>query len=364
MTKIKHILTELESFAPPFYQESWDNSGLIVGDKTEDVRAILLTVDVTEAVVDEAIAKGVNLIIAHHPIVFKGLKQLIGQNYVERVVIKAIRNNIAIYAMHTNLDVMPEGVSFKMAERLSLQNIKTLDVSNHKLNKLVVYTPKTHEEKVRSAILDAGAGHIGNYDFCSFNTSGTGTFRALEGSKPFVGEQNKIHHEEEIRMETIFPLHLKSKILNALLTTHPYEEVAYDIYQMEQKDQSVGLGKIGQLKEPMDELAFLKLLKTQFNLQKLRHSPLLGKKIKRVAVCGGSCSFLIQKAKQQADILVTADVKYHEFFDAENELVIADIGHFESEQFSKDIFYDIISKKFSNFAVHFSEINTNPINYL
>ena len=364
MTKIKELIAELEKVAPLSYQESWDNSGLLVGNNSAQVSAVLLTVDVTEAIVEEAISKKANLIIAHHPIIFKGIKSLTGRNYVERTVIKAIKNDIAIYVMHTNLDVFPEGVSYKMAEKLSLKKIKTLDVTSDNLKKIAVFVPKTHEKKVREAILNAGAGHIGNYDNCSFNSEGIGTFQALEGSNPFVGKKNEIHFENEIRIEAIFPSNLKNEIIQAMLAAHPYEEVAYDIYTLDQKDNSIGLGKVGELAEAMEEKDFLQLLKKKFNLQNLRFSPLRNKKIKKVAVCGGSCSFLIQKAKQKADVFVTADIKYHEFFDAESELIIADIGHFESEQFSKDIFYDIISKKFSNFAIHFSEINTNPINYL
>lgn len=364
MTKIKELIAELEKEAPLSYQESWDNSGLLVGDNSLTISSVLLTVDVTEDVVEEAINKKANLIIAHHPIIFKGLKSLTGKSYVERTVIMAIKNNIAIYVMHTNLDVFPKGVSYKMAERLSLENIKTLDITSDYLKKLIVFVPKTHEDKVREAVLNAGAGRIGNYDNCSFNSEGTGTFKALEGSKPFVGKQGEIHSEEEIKIETIFPSNLKNEIIQAMLAAHPYEEVAYDIYTLDQKENTIGLGKVGQLPKAMDEKEFLLLLKKQFNLQNLRHTPLRGKKIKKVAVCGGSCSFLIQKAKQKADIFITSDVKYHEFFDAEKDLIIADIGHFESEQYSKDIFYDIISKKFSNFAIHFSGINTNPINYL
>lgn len=364
MTKIKELISTLEKSVPLSFQESWDNSGLLVGDNSKNITSILLTVDVTEAVVDEAISKKSNLIISHHPIIFKGLKSFTGKTYVERTVIKAIKNDIAIYTMHTNLDVMEKGVSYKMAEKLSLKNIQTLDITSDFLKKLVVFVPETHEDKVRTAILDAGAGHIGNYDQCSYNINGKGTYRALEGSKPFVGKLNKIHTEGEVRIETIFPEHLKDNIIQSLISAHPYEEVAYDIYTLDQKDKSIGLGKVGELNKSIDEKEFLKILKKEFNLTNLRHSPLLGKKIKKVAVCGGSCSFLIQKAKHKADIFVTADIKYHEFFDAENDLIIADIGHFESEQFSKDIFYDIISKKFSNFAIHFSEINTNPINYL
>ncbi len=364
MTKIKHIIAALEKEAPLSYQESWDNCGLLVGNNNNEISSILLTVDVTEQVINEAINKKTNLIIAHHPIIFKGLKSLTGKNDVERSVIKAIKNDIAIYAMHTNLDTFPKGVSYKMAEKLSLKNIQTIDITSSKLKKLVVYVPKSHADKIRKAILEMGAGHIGKYNQCSFNTEGKGTFRALENSKPFVGEIGEIHTENEIRIETIFPPHLQNEIVQNMLSAHPYEEVAYDIYTLDQKDKSIGLGKIGELSEAIDEKDFLLKLKQIFNLQNLRHSPLTGKKIKKVAVCGGSCSFLIQKAKRKADIFVTADIKYHEFFEAENDLLIADIGHFESEQYSKDIFYDIISKKFSNFAIHFSEINTNPINYL
>ncbi len=364
MKKIKELIAVLEKEAPLSYQESWDNCGLLVGNVENKITSVLLTVDVTEQVIDEAINKDSNIIIAHHPIIFKGLKSLTGKNDVERSIVKAIKNDIAIYAMHTNLDTFPKGVSYKMAEKLSLKNIQTIEVTSARLKKIVVYVPKSHVTKVRKAILDSGAGHIGKYDQCSFNIKGEGTYRALENAQPFVGKIGEIHTEDEIRVESIFPTHLKNKIIQSMISAHPYEEVAYDIYTLDQKDQSIGLGKIGELSEPIDEKEFLLKLKQIFNLQNLRHSPLTGKKIKKVAVCGGSCSFLIQKAKRKADIFVTADIKYHEFFEAENDLLIADIGHFESEQYSKDIFYDIISKKFSNFAIHFSEINTNPINYL
>jgi len=364
MAKIKELISVLEKTVPPSYQESWDNSGLIVGNTENEISSVLLTVDVTETVIDEAIQKNANFIIAHHPIIFKGLKSLTGKNYVERTIIKAIKKDIAIYAMHTNLDVFSKGVSYKMAEKLNLNHIETLDIASGELKKLVVFVPKSHAEKLRLSLFEAGAGHIGNYDSCSYNTEGLGTFKALSGSKPFVGEIGKLHREEEVRIEMIFPIHLQNKIVQNLKKEHPYEEVAFDIYSLDQKDSRIGLGKIGELKEAMDERDFLQVLKTKFNLQNLRFSTLLNKKIKKVAVCGGSCSFLIQKAKTKADVFVTADVKYHEFFDAENDLVIVDIGHFESEQYSKDIFYDIISKNFSNFAIHFSEINTNPINYL
>ena len=364
MTKIKEFLSVLEEESPLSFQESWDNSGLLVGDSSNNITSVLLTVDVTEPVLDEAIEKGANVIIAHHPIIFKGLKSLTGKDYIERTIIKAIKNDIAIYAMHTNLDTIPKGVSYKMAEKLSLKNIKTLDITSAQLKKIVVFVPLSHENIVKEAIFKAGAGHIGNYDQCSYSTNGEGSFRALAGAKPFVGELNKIHTEKEVRIESVFPAHLKNKIIQALIKAHPYEEVAYDIYTLDKRNEEIGLGKVGDLEKEMSEIDFVELLKQKFHLQNLRHSPFLGKKIRTVAVCGGSGSFLIKKAKQKADIYVTADIKYHEFFDAEDQLVIADIGHYESEQFSKDIFYDIISEKFTNFAVHFSETNTNPIKFL
>ena len=364
MTLIKDIISVLEKVAPLSFQETWDNSGLLVGDDSNKINSVLLTLDVTEDVVNEAIKKGSNLIIAHHPIIFKGLKSLTGKNYVERTIIKAIQNNISIYAMHTNLDVIEKGVSYKMAERLSLKKIETLDVTSDFLKKIVVYVPSSHTQKVKDAIFEAGAGFIGNYDMCSYSSKGEGSYRPLENSKPFIGEIGSLHKEPETKLETICPTNKLNTVIKALINAHPYEEPAYDIFTLDKKDNNIGLGKIGVLEKEMSEDDFLLLLKKQFGLQNLRYSPLLGKKIKKVAVCGGSCSFLIQKAKGLADILVTSDVKYHEFFDAENKLVIADIGHFESEQFSKDIFYDIITKNFTNFAVHFSETNTNPIKYL
>lgn len=364
MTKINELIFELEQRVPVSYQESWDNSGLIVGDKSQEISSVLLTVDVTEDVVEEAIERGANIIIAHHPIIFKGLKGLTGKNYVERTVIKAIKNDIAIYAMHTNLDVMPFGVSFKMAEKLKLSNLQTLDIASNNYKKIVTFVPEQQADEVREALFSAGAGRIGDYDNCSFNTSGTGTFRGLDNSNAFVGKKGELHKEAEVRIESIFPSHLQNNIVQALKDTHPYEEVAFDIYTLDQNENNIGLGQVGELEKAMEEKEFLQYLKATFGLQNLRYSTLLGKPIKTVAVCGGSCSFLTQKAKSVADVIVTADVKYHEFFDAEKDIIIADIGHYESEQYSKEIFYDIISKKFSNFAVHFSEVNTNPINYL
>ncbi len=360
--KLYEIISVLENFAPPAYQESYDNSGLLVGDRNAEINSALLCIDSTEDVIDEAIENNISLVIAHHPIVFGGLKRFTGNNYVERTIIKAIKHNIAIYAAHTNLDSVQNGVNFKIAEKIGLQNVKVLSPIEKNLRKLVTFVPKLHLEKVQNAVFEAGAGKIGNYDQCSFNLNGTGTFRGLTGANPFVGQVGTLHFEEEVRLETIFPKHLQNKILTALLNAHPYEEVAYDIYSIENDNDSVGIGVVGNLPQAMEELEFLQNLKNIFEVKLLKHTPLLNKPIQKVALCGGSGSSLLKNAiRCGADIFISADFKYHQFFDAENKLIIADIGHYESEQFTKEIFYEILTKKFPNFAVQFSKKNTNPV---
>lgn len=363
--KISEIVSFMDKLAPLQLQEHYDNSGLIIGDRNRLCTAALLSIDVTEEVVSEAIDKGANLIIAHHPIVFSGLKKITGRNYVERTVIKAIKSDIAIYACHTNLDVMPAGVSKKMCYKLGLSNCRPIDPTKNLLKKIVCYVPVDYAEKVRKAMFDAGAGKIGNYDCCSFNTDGLGSFRANEAATPFVGEKGSVHYEKEVRIESIFPKYQEREIVRQMLKAHPYEEVAYDIYPLTNDMGTIGLGMIGTLETETDELEFLKQIKTCFQAPCLRHTPLLGKKVKTVAVCGGSGSSLLQEAiAAGADVFLSADFKYHQFFDAENQIVIADIGHYESEQFTKEIFYESLSEKFPNFALHFSNVNTNPINYL
>ncbi len=362
--EIKKIISEIEKFAPLVYQEDYDNSGLIVGDKNNICKAVLLSIDVTEEVVDEAIEKGANLIISHHPIIFSGLKRITGANYIQRTVIKALKNDIAIYASHTNMDNVYSGVNGKICEKIGLKNCKILQPTKGNLKKLVTFIPVEHADNVRNAVLEAGAGNIGNYDFCSYNTDGKGTFRASEKATPFVGEKNEIHSEKEIRFETIFPIHLKSQVISALLKAHPYEEVAYDIYSLDNQYDNVGAGMIGDLEQEIDEKEFLRKLQQIFKVNVIRHTPFLNKKIKKVALCGGSGNFLLQQAiHKNADIFISGDFKYHQFFDAESRILVADIGHFESEQYTKDLFYDILTKKFPNFAINLSEINTNPVNY-
>lgn len=361
---IKDITDFIENLAPVQLQETYDNAGLIIGDKNTEINQILVCLDVTENIVDEAIEKKCQLIISHHPLIFKGIKKINGNNSIEKIIIKAIKNNIAIYAVHTNLDNVINGVNSVLAEKLGLKNQRSLQPKKDIFRKLVFFCPVIHVDRVRKAIFEAGAGKIGNYDSCSFNTEGEGSFKAMENANPFVGEPGKLHFEKEIRIETIYPFYLESKIIEALLQSHPYEEVAYDIYKLENYFSQIGSGIIGEIDET-DELNFLSQIKNISNCKCIRHSDLLDKKIKKVAICGGSGSFLIKDAiAAKADIFISGDIKYHDFFEAENKILIADIGHYESEQFTKDLLYTFITKKFPNFAVLISENNTNPIHYL
>ncbi len=362
---LSKITSIIENVAPLQLQESYDNAGLIIGNAKMDINKALICFDVTEEVLDEAISIGANLIISHHPIIFGGIKKLNGKNYVERIVLKAIKNDIALYAAHTNLDNVIAGTNKILAEKLGLKNVKTLSPQSSMLNKLVVFVPKSHKEKVEQAIFDAGAGSIGKYDSCSFQAEGQGTFRAMEGSNPFVGNIGELHHEQEVRIETVFPKHIKGRIISAMLSAHPYEEVAYDIYNLENKIDDIGAGIIGNLENEADELSFLNKLKEITNAQGIKYTNILGNKIKKVALCGGSGAFLINKAKSAgADIYISGDIKYHEFFDADNSMIIADIGHYESEQYTTALLFSIIKEKLPTFAFQISGINTNPINYL
>jgi dinuclear metal center YbgI/SA1388 family protein len=361
---LKTIITELELFAPLAYQESYDNCGLLTGYKEQEVSAALLCLDCTEAIVDEAILKKCNLIIAHHPIIFSGLKKLNGNNYIERTIIKAIQNNIAIYACHTNLDNVKSGVNKKIADKLGLTNLQILAPKNSLLKKLVTFVPASHLQTLRESLFHSGAGNIGNYDSCSFMVEGEGSFKGNEQSNPFIGERGKLSLERETRLELIYESVNEGNILSALKQNHPYEEVAYDIYQLENSYQNIGSGMMGELKTPISEHEFLDLLKSVFKVNFLKHTTLLNKPVQKIALCGGSGSFLLKNAiNSKSDIYISSDFKYHEFFDAENKILVADIGHYETEQFTPEIFYEIISNKFPTFASYLTETNTNPVNY-
>jgi dinuclear metal center YbgI/SA1388 family protein len=362
--QIGEITGFLESLAPPFLQEPYDNSGLLTGHKSWECSGVLVSLDATEDVIAEAKAKGCNLVVTHHPIIFSGLKKITGSNYVERAVISSIKHDIAIYAIHTNLDNILSGVNAKMAEKLGLNHCSVLKPKPAVLKKLYTFVPSAHIEVVRTAIFEAGAGHIGHYSECSFMAGGTGTFKAGEGSNPFVGEINKRHTEEELKLEVIFPAWLEYGLIKALKESHPYEEVAFDIISLDNQTDQYGSGIVGELAQPVTEVEFLNLLKQQFGLTTLRHTPLLNKPIKKVALCGGAGSFLTKTAiAAGADIFITADIKYHEFFDADGKMVLADIGHWESEQFTIDLLADNLKQKFPTFAVLKTGVKTNPVHY-
>lgn len=362
---VQSICNILEEFAPLSLQESYDNAGLLVGSPQMEITGILVCIDVTEEIIAEAINKKCNLILSHHPLIFSGLKKLTGQNLTQRCVIQAIKNDIAIYAAHTNLDNVQGGVNSKIAEKIGLQNTSILQPKDSCLLKLVTFVPQNYAEKTRKALFDAGAGHIGNYDSCSYNMDGYGTFRANGQANPFAGSIGKLHTEPETRVEVILPVYRKRAVLNALLKEHPYEEPAYDIIALENQWREAGSGIIGELAEPEEEEAFLLRIKKIFQVGVVRHTCLSGKKIRRVVLCGGAGSSFLQDAiRAKADIFISGDFKYHEFFNADGQIVIADIGHYESEQFTKEVFCEIIRKKLPNFAIQISDIKTNPINYL
>jgi len=364
MTFIKEILAELEKLAPLPYQEDYDNAGLLVGAPDTEVTGILFTLDITEDIVEEAIRKQCNLIVAHHPVIFKGLKKLNGKNYVERTVIKAIKNDIALYATHTNLDHVTGGVNWQIANRLGLQNIKVLAPKRQILSKLAFFCPVENTQEVLQALFKAGAGEIGEYRNCSFRSEGLGTFLPSENANPVIGGRGKLETAQEHRVEVMLPSHLQTQVLSALKRTHPYEEVAYYMSTLENENQEVGAGAIGELPEPLEAADFLNHLKNSMQASVIKYTEPTGKAIRRVAVCGGAGSFLLRNAiSAGADAFVTADYKYHEFFDAERRTMICDIGHYESEVFTKNLLHDYISGKFSNFALCLSEISTNPVRY-
>lgn len=365
MITIREVIDFLESWAPRAYQESYDNSGLLTGDRAWTVRSILTTLDCTEAVVDEAIQTGSNLIVAHHPIVFKGLKKLTGQNYVERTLIKAIKNDIAIYAIHTNLDNVATGVNKRIADKLGLKNLQILDPKRDTLSKLTTFIPRTHQSQVMAALHEAGVGQIGNYQDCSFRVDGVGYYRPNEKANPFLGTAGQLETTEEVRVEMIFPTHIQDQVLMALRSAHPYEEVAYYVSRLDNENQEVGSGLVGQLDTPEEPIEFLKRLKNVMSASCVRYTQPVKSQISKVALCGGSGSFLLPKAiSTGADVYVSADFKYHEFFDADNRIMIVDIGHYESEQYTKELLAEVLREKFPTFAINFSKQVTNPTRYI
>ncbi len=365
MSTIKDIIAVLEQMAPLAYAEDFDNVGLLVGDTNNEATGVLVCHDALETVIDEAISNKCNLVVCFHPILFSGIKKITGKNYVERAVIKAIKNDIAIYAVHTALDNHQNGVNKIFCDALGLINTKILVPKQNFIQKLVTYTIAENAGQLRNALFDAGAGKIGNYEDCSFNSKGIGTYMGNENSNPEIGERFEFVEADEIKIEVVFEKHLQSKILKALFSNHVYEEIAYEVYDLQNTHQNIGLGMIGELSTEMKEIDFLNMVKEKMHCEAIRHTQLLGKPIKKVAVLGGSGSYAIKNAIQAgADAFLTADLKYHNFYEAENQLLLADIGHFESERYTKNYIVDYLTKKMPNFAIVLSQINTNPVKYL
>ncbi len=362
--KINQLITALESIAPLAYQEAYDNSGLITGSIEMDCKGILCTLDATEEVIQEAISKGCNLVVAHHPILFKGITKINGKNYVEKALILAIKNDIAIYAIHTNLDNILGGVNSAIAQKIGLTNTKILLPTSKNLVKLITFAPKEYANTILQALFEAGAGNIGNYSEASFSIEGEGSFKGSANSNPTIGEKGIRTLLNEQRIEVILPSYLQEKVVSALKKSHLYEEVAYDLIPLNNENQLVGSGVIGELESEMNEIDFLNQIKAAFGLKIIKHTSLLNKKINTIAICGGTGSFLIPVAKAaKADFFISSDIKYHEFFEAENQIVIADIGHWESEQYTTDLIFALLTTKFPNFAVLKSATYTNPVCY-
>lgn len=361
--KISEIIQCIESIAPLSLQEDYDNSGLLTGNPEWECSGVLCTLDVTDEVLHEAIARQCNCIVAHHPVIFRGLKKLTGANLVERIIIGAIKADIAIYAAHTNVDNIVTGVNGRIADRLGLKNRQVLSPGQGVLKKLYTFVPADHLEKVREALFSAGAGNISNYTECSFTHEGTGTFKPAPDTNPYSGTIGQRQEEREIKVEVILPAYAERKVIAALLRSHPYEEVAYDLVSLDNVHQGTGSGLVGDI-DPIEEKDFMQLLRERFEVAAVRHTAPAGRQIKRVAVCGGAGSFLVSSALSTgADVFVSADFKYHEFFLADGRIMICDIGHYESEQFTTGLFVDILLQKFPTFAVLKSEVNTNPVRY-
>ena len=360
--KLNKIIECLENWAPPSLQEEYDNSGLIIGIKQNEIKGILVTLDCTEEVIDEAIKKKCNLIISHHPLIFRPIKKITGSNYVERSILKAIKNSIAIYSIHTNLDNIITGVNSKIADKIGLKNIEILNKKSNLLSKIEFYVPKDYKENMLKKLFKIGAGKIGNYDSCSFQSEGLGTFRPDNNASPFIGKSNKFQNSNEVKVELLFENHLEKELISCLKKSHPYDEVAFYITKINNKSKLIGSGIVGNLK--IDTSSLLKKLKKVFKSKVIKHTILNKKNVNKIAICGGSGSFLINKAlENNSDVFITSDLKYHDFFEGDSKMLIIDIGHYESEQFTKELIFEYLNKKLVNIAVHLSKINSNPIKY-
>jgi dinuclear metal center YbgI/SA1388 family protein len=364
MPLIRDIINVLETAAPLHLQESYDNAGLSCGNPYLECSGALVALDLTMEVIHEAILHNKNLIITHHPPIFKGIKQLVYGDAVSDLLIACIKNDICVYASHTNLDNVLQGVNGEIAARLNLQKTRVLQPLSGTHRQLVAFVPEKNEESIKSALFEAGAGTVGLYDECSFSTAGTGTFRPLKGSNPFTGKLNTRSNEQEVRLEFIYPVHLENRILEALHMAHPYETVAYSVYPLANKFGELGAGIIGELDEPVTVQHFFEQVKNKFHTGIIRHSEIFKPTISRIAICGGSGkSLIINALKNNADLFLTSDLGYHDFFLAGKQMILADMGHFESEQFTSDLILRLINEKIPTFAVQKAASKTNPVNY-
>jgi dinuclear metal center YbgI/SA1388 family protein len=367
---VREILNALDQWAPRSLQASYDNSGHLVGLPNAEVTKAIVALDCTEALIGEAVEVGAQAVIVHHPIIFKGLKRLTGSGPIERTVMAALKHDIAILAIHTNLDHVHTGVSQHLAQCIGVDpaTLQILQPMRDQLYSLTFYTPEDHADAVETAVFAAGAGHVGNYDECAFRTEGEGSFRPLAGSNPFSGTLGEQHRVAERRTEVVVPKWRLAAVQAAMQAAHPYEEVAHNIVALANAHQQVGAGMVGNLPEPMELMAFLDQAKSALSAPLIRHTAPTGRPIRRVAVCGGSGSFLLEDAVASgADLYLTADFKYHEFQEADGRIVIADVGHFESEWRTGEIITSYLTEhfkdKFPNFAVHLARENHNPVHY-
>lgn len=364
MLTVRDILNLFEKFAPFSLQESYDNSGLQIGNPADEVSGILISLDCLEVTLDEAIEKKCNLIVCHHPLIFRGIKSITGKNYTERIIIKAIENQIAILAVHTNLDNVKSGVNARIAEKLKLQNRKILKPKESTLIKLVTFVPMESHTKVLNALFAAGCGEIGNYSEASFNSKGTGTFTPNDMANPHIGTANLREEVSETKIEVILERYRLKNALEALLQSHPYEEVAYDLIPLENIHAGIGSGMVGELPVAVSASEFLQTLKSVFHVPMVKHTALIKNEIKKVALCGGSGLFLLPDAMRSgADIYITSDVKYHDYFDADGKIILADIGHYESEQFTSELIQKVILEKHRALTVFIADNETNPVHY-
>lgn len=362
--KISEITGAIEKYAPLWLQEEWDNAGLQVGDTDREATGAVLCVDATEAIVDEAIDRGVNLVISHHPLLFRGLKRITGRTATERIVAKALKHDIAIYSAHTNMDSAPGGVSWATGRRAGLTAMRTLVPQQGRLMKLAVFVPSAYSNAVSEALWNAGAGRMGNYDRCAYMTDGRGTYRPLPGADPAIGTVGQSHTEAETRIEVVFPTAISGRVVQAMLKAHPYEEPAFDLIPLANDITSAGLGVIGSLKTPMPASEYIAWVKQALGIGAIPYAGDARRMVHRVALCGGAgAEFIGNAIAAGADLYMCGDLKYHDFTTHADSIVLADIGHYESEQCTKEIFYDIIQKNFPNFATYYAEEDKNPISY-